>query len=82
MDMTNYKYTVSYSHWVTTHNPDTIYCICTENLEILFDVFEDDFIKMVDRGIVNSDGYYYLLNNPTEEQIREYAREYGIRWLP
>jgi hypothetical protein len=82
MNITDYKQTISFSEWAKTHNPDKIYCVCTESLEALFDVYEDDFIEMVDKGIVNSEGHYYLLNNPTEEQIREYAKRYGIDWLP
>jgi len=43
-------------------------------------VYEDDFITMIDLGIVNSEGFYYLLGNPTDDQIREYAKMYGIHW--
>lgn len=75
-----YKLVADFNVWSKTNDPDKIYCICTEDGEELFDVYEDDFLSMVDNGIVNCDGYYHLLNNPTQEQIAEYAKQYGIHW--
>lgn len=76
-----YKLIADFNDWQETHDPDKLYCIMTEDGDILFDVYEDDFISMIDNNIVNSEGYYYLLNNPTEEQIEQYARQYGILWI-
>jgi len=35
------------------HDPDKLYCVSKEGDKELFDVYEDDFIEMVDKGIVN-----------------------------
>ena len=76
-----YKTVVDFNEWKKTNDPDKIYAITSENDEHYFDVVEEDFIKMIDLGIVNHEGLYYLLNNPTEEQIAEYAAKYGILWI-
>lgn len=75
-----YKLVADFNEWSKTHDQDKVYAITTEDDEHLFDVYEDDFISMIDKGIVNSDGVYYLLNNPTDQQIKEYAKQYGILW--
>jgi hypothetical protein len=76
----DFKLVTDFNNWSQTHDPDKLYCITKENGEELFDVYEDDFITMIDLGIVNSEGFYYLLGNPTDDQIREYAKMYGIHW--
>jgi len=75
-----YKLVTDYNEWKKTHKPDKVYCVTRESGELLFDVYEDDFIEMVDNGLVNSEGRYFLLNDPTDEQIAEYAAKYGIWW--
>ena len=75
-----YKLVADFNIWSLNNEGVEIYTIITEDGEVLFDVIEEDFIDMVNKGIVNSEGFYYLLNNPTEEQIREYAKQYGIHW--
>lgn len=81
IDIKDYKLVANYDEWVATHNPDKVYCITSGDGDELFDVYEDDFITMIDLGIVNSDGFYYLLGNPDEDTIKEYAKLYGIKWL-
>ena len=76
----DFKLVADFNDWSQTHDSDKLYCITKENGEELFDVYEDDFITMIDLGIVNSEGFYYLLGNPTDDQIREYAKMYGIHW--
>jgi hypothetical protein len=76
-----YKLVADFNEWSKNNDPDKLYCITTEGGEELFDVYEEDFISMIDNNIVNSDGNYYLLNNPSEEQIEQYAKQYGIHWI-
>lgn len=75
-----YKLKAEFNEWKKTNDPDKLYCIMTENGEELFDTYEDDFIEMINKGIVKADGFYHLLNKPTEEQMAEYAKNYGILW--
>lgn len=75
-----YKLVADFNEWSKTHDQDKVYAITTEDDEHLFDVYEDDFISMIDKGIVNDEGFYYLLNNPTDQQFKEYAKQYGILW--
>ena len=76
-----YKLVADFNEWSKNNDPDKLYCITTEDGEELFDVYEEDFISMIDNNIVNSEGNYYLLNNPSEEQIEQYAKQYGIHWI-
>lgn len=76
----DYKLVADFNEWRQNNDPDKLYCVTTEDGEELFDVYEDDFITMIDKGLVNSEGCYYLLNNPTQDQIESYAREFGILW--
>ena len=78
----DFKTIAKYENWVKKHEDEEIYAIVMADDfdEVLFDVTEDDFNEMVDAGIVNSEGSYYLLNNPTLEQIRQYAYRWGIKW--
>lgn len=79
MEIKKFKMVADFNIWSLSHD-DEIYTITTEDGEELFDVIEEDFLTMVDEGIVNHEGCYYLLNHPTEEQIREYAARWGIKW--
>lgn len=80
MELTKFKMVADFNIWSLSHD-DEIYTITTEDGEELFDVIEEDFLTMVDEGIVNHEGSYYLLNNPSEKQIREYAARWGIKWI-
>lgn len=82
MKIKEFKHEFSFNEWEKTHNPDKLYCISTPDMtQELFDVYEDDFIEMIEQGIVNGDGCYYLLGKPTEEDIKDYAKKYGIKWI-
>lgn len=76
-----YKQTLNFLDWYETSDFEEVYCITDNNGNELFDVLETDFIEMVDKGIVNSNGDYYLLNNPTDDEIAQYAKEYGVKWI-
>ena len=81
MEFKEYKYILNYNELEKSEKEFEIYCISDAEGNELFNVMEDDFITMVDNGIVNSDGDYYLLGNPSKEQIAEYAKKYGIMWI-
>lgn len=75
-----YKLATDFNEW-RKDNPNTeIYAITTYGGEVLFDVTEEDFIKMVDKGIVNGEGNYFLLGHHTEQSMAELAEMYGILW--
>lgn len=78
----NYKMVAHFETWSKSHD-DEIYGIVSEDdiNEHYFDVLEKDFNTMADLGLVNTEGSYYLLNHPTEEQISEYAERWGILWV-
>ena len=76
----DYKYVLDFNEWDKTENKQEVYCITDNNGNQLFDVFEDDFSKMYNNGLVNGEGDYYLLGNPTKEDIKKYQKMYGIKW--
>ena len=81
MEIKEFKLVADFEVWKENHNPDKLYCIYSpDGKRELFDVYEDDFIEMMDLGIVNTEGMYYLLGEPTDDDIREYAKRWGIRW--
>lgn len=77
-----YKTIANYNEWRKTHGTEEIYAIVSAKdiNEHYFDVTDADMVEMIEQGIVNSEGHYYLKNNPTEEQIAQYAAKYGILW--
>lgn len=81
MKFKQYKHILSYNELNDVDEKFEIYCITDIDGNELFDVLEEDFITMVDLGLVNSDGFYYLLNNPSQEEISEYAKKFGIKWV-
>lgn len=81
MEFKQYKHILSYNELDGADEKFEIYCITDIDGNELFDVLEEDFITMVDLGLVNSDGFYYLLNNPSQEEISEYAKKFGIKWV-
>lgn len=81
MTFGSYKHILNFNELNNSDNFVEIYCISDEEGNELFDVLEEDFITMVDLGLVNSEGLYYLLNKPSMEQIAEYAKKFGIMWI-
>ena len=75
-----YKLSVDYREWVKTHNSDEIYAITSAEGDHLFDVCEEDFIEMADLGLVTTDGFYDVTNNPSESVLAKYAEKWGIYW--
>ena len=80
MKFKTYKHILNYDELINSHKKVEIYCITDIDGNELFDVLEEDFITMVDLGLVNSDGSYYLLNDASQEEISEYAKNFGIKW--
>ena len=74
-----YRLVADWNEWRPTH-PKDVYAITTIDGEFLFDVYEDEFIEMSDAEICSWEGDYHLLGNPTEHQMAEYAKKYGILW--
>lgn len=81
MEFKQYKHILNYNELNDADERFEIYCISDIDGNELFDVLEEDFITMVDLGLVNSDGFCYLLNNPSQEEISEYAKKFGIKWV-
>ena len=77
-----YKTVINFNDWKKNNDPDKIYAITNETGDVhYFDVYEDDFIEMIEAGLVNHEGIYFLVNNPTEKEIAAFAAKYGILWL-
>lgn len=81
MEFKAYKHILNYNELINSNEMVEIYCITDIDGNELFDVLEEDFITMVDLGLVNSDGSYYLLDNASQEEISEYAKNFGIKWV-
>lgn len=76
----NYKMVADYNEWVKqgdNANKD-IWAIHNPKGDFLFDVLEEDYIKILDADMVY-DGY--LNEGVTDSQIDELREKYGILWL-
>ena len=56
-----------------------IYAICSDETckTSLFDVLEDEFIAMLDLGLINGDGSYYFLKPLSIEEIKKYRKMFA-----
>lgn len=45
--------------------------------KVLFDVVEEDFIRMADLNLINTEGNYYLLKGVTLDEVNELRKDFG-----
>ena len=80
-----YKYVLNYNEWIMQGENETkeVYGIVDENdyNRHYFDCFEEDFLKMLDAGLIgNVAGSDYLTNHPSWRRVNQLAAKYGILW--
>lgn len=72
-----------YEEW-EEKDGNCIYCITDYTSdgsegEFICDMIESDFIELVDAGLINSEGFYYLLKPLTDKQKDLLKENHGIR---
>ena len=79
MEFKRYKLKVDFNVWRKDNKNVEVYCIYDSNGNELFDVVEDDFIKLLDMGCVDSDTRQ-IHADVTASEIKVMCGLYGIYW--
>lgn len=74
-----YKTVADFNQWRKENKDVEVYCIYDSAGNELFDVAEDDFVKLLDLGMVDGDTRQ-LRADMTENEIEGLCAGYGILW--